>query len=117
MTISPEMFYAFLAILILGGLVGGGMGWVLGLYFGEKGRRRDVMWWADREPAPADLDKPAHVVPAADPEGAALERAEIHECKEGLRSQLEALGKAYTEKELHEEALRLVTRGNDELAG
>ena len=102
---------------IIGGLLLFGSGLVLGLFLGERGRRRDVMWWAALDPAPKDLGSPAEIVSPPDPEGEALERAEVLQVATGLREALLMEGRAIDEKEIQEEALRLVTAANASLEG
>lgn len=101
--------------VVFGALLLFGSGLVLGLFLGERGRRRDVMWWAALDPAPKDLGAQAEVVPPPDPEGEALERAEILQVEAGLRAELDREGRTVDEKEIHEEALRLVTAANASL--
>lgn len=100
---------------VLGAVLLFGSGLVLGLFLGERGRRRDVMWWAALDPAPKDLGAKAEIVPPPDPEGEALERAEILQVEAGLRRELEREGRTVDANEIHEEALRLVTAANASL--
>lgn len=92
-------------------------GLLLGLYVGERGRRRDVMWWAALDPAPKDLGSPAEVIPPGDPEGEALERAEILDVVAGLKESLRAEGRTASDEEIEEEALRLVNQIHAEVGG
>ena len=102
---------------IIGALMLFGSGLVLGLFLGERGRRRDLMWWSSLEQAPKDLGSPAEIVSPPDPEAEALERAEVLQVASGLRNALELDGRTVDEEEIREEALRLVTAANASLEG
>lgn len=106
-----------IVIGVLGAVAMFANGLLLGLYLGERGRRRDVMWWAEVDPAPKDLGAKAEIVPPPDPEGDALQRAEIREVTAGLRERLERDGRVVDEQEIEEEAMRLVTQANTDLEG
>jgi hypothetical protein len=90
-------------------------GLALGLYRGEKGRRRDVQYWADLDPAPPEQKVDAEVQRAPDPDETAMERAEIETVFEGLKSDMEASGRHVNDEEVRLEALRLVTQAHSEL--
>lgn len=100
---------------IIAGLLLFGMGLILGLYLGEKGRRKDIQWYTSLAPAPADYGTKAEIELPEDVESTARERAEIIAIEAGLRNAAQAEGHRFTEEELHEEAMRLVTQMNSEL--
>lgn len=102
-------FIISLGILLSGLLLGAGL--LAGLYIGERGRRRDVQWYAGLDSAPHGAEARAEIDPAggeAAAEAAARRRAEKHQIMVGLREAAKAEGKSVTEEELEEEALRIV---------
>ena len=114
MTISLGMIVGLVVIpFVFGKALGGLLAWALT----ERGRRRDVMWWAQLDQSPKDLRQGATVTAPKDPEAAAVERAEILQVRGGLKRMAEAEGLTLDEKELQEEAMRLVTQANTELGG
>lgn len=99
-------------------IVFGGLGGVLfGLWFGERGRRKDLMWYTQQSQRPKDLDQPAEFEFRPDPEEEALRRAELQAVRHGLREELRNEGRTASAKEIEEEALLLVTQINSEPGG
>lgn len=101
-------------LLISAGIIAAlsaGLGLVLGLWWGERGRRKDVAWWAGVRGAPRDADLLADVdrsTGLAAAEEAAQRRAELHDIMEGLREQARAEGVSASEEELEKEAMRMM---------
>lgn len=105
MTIPPEIAFGILAVLLL--LVAG-VGFAIGLWVGERGRRRDMQWWTGLNTSPrSDEEREPEYVPAASADEKALVRAEIAALEEGLRQELRRVGMNASDEEIQKEALRL----------
>lgn len=95
-----------------------GSGLLLGLYLGERGRRRDVLWWVGLQNHPSRAELRAEVVasPEGDADERARRRAEIESVEAGLWAVLEREGRAheFTREAIHEEAMQLVTQMDTE---
>ncbi len=103
--------------IIVAGMFGILVGLVLGLFLGERGRRKDLMWYTQQSQRPKDLDQPAEFEFRPDPEEEALRRAELQAMRQGIREELKRDGRSASEKDIEEEALRLVTQIDSEPAG
>ena len=104
-----------LLLTALVSIVFGALGGVLfGLWFGERGRRKDLMWYTQQSQRPKDLDQPAEFEYRPDPEKEALRQAELQAVRHGLREELRDSGRTASQKEIEEEALLLVTQMNAE---
>ena len=104
-----------LLLTALVAIVFGGLGGVLfGLWFGERGRRKDLMWYTQQSQRPKDLDQPAEFEFRPDPEEEALHRAELQAVRHGIREELRDSGRSVSDEAIEEEALLLVTKMNTE---
>ena len=100
--------------IIVAGMFGILVGLVLGLFLGERGRRKDLMWYTQQSQRPKDLDQPAEFEYRPDPEEEALHQAELQAVRHGIREDLKKSGRTASAKEIEEEALLLVTQLNSE---
>ncbi len=90
----------------------------VGLFFGERGRRLDLMWLVgERARSTAEDDLRAEVVPSSEgsSEARARQRAEIAAVTEGLRAELRSRGHPINEKKLEAEALTLIAQMDTEV--
>lgn len=90
------------------------LGLVVGLWWGERGRRLDLVWLMGERARPSEEDQRAEVVPSEEgtADVRARERAEISAVMEGLRGEM---GGKVSEEELHEEAVRMVSMMSTEV--
>lgn len=102
----------YYSVVAISGFLGGVL---FGLWFGERGRRKDIMWYSQLSQRPKDLEKPAEFEFRPDPEDEALRRAEILTVKQGLMDDLKREGRSVDSKEVEEEALRLVNQVHEEM--
>lgn len=109
MTIPAEILAFFLLVLLVGAL---GLGFGLGLWVGERGRRRDMQWWTGLQKAPtSDEERGVEKEIVGNVENDALERAEVAAIMEGLQQELVRDGRPIpSQEELRDEALRIVSQ-------
>ena len=89
----------------------------VGLFFGERGRRKDLMWLMGERARPAEAEMRAEVEPSMEgsSEANARRRAEISAVSDGLREELRAAGRPIDEDEIAMEALGLIAQMQTEV--
>ena len=102
-------------LIIVLSVVGFLLGFLVALYIGERGRRKDLMWIQGLHERPRGEELRAEYQEGQDPDTNARRRAEIHAIKQGLMQEAARQGISPNAEEIHQEALRLATRMDTEL--